>query len=504
MYTSGSTGQPKGVCVTHRNVMGLVKNANYAEMGEGEVFLQFAPASFDASTFEIWSCLLNGGRLVVFPAGTPSLREFGEFVNRAQVTTLFLTTGLFHQFVDTNVTGAGPVRQLLTGGDTLSPVHVNKAAEQLEGCLIVNCYGPTEATVMVCCYQVAPDRPANSVPIGRPITNSRVYVVSGTQPAGVGERGELFIGGTGLARGYHNRPDLTAERFLPDPFSGRPGARLYRTGDAARYSDAGVVEFLGRVDNQVKISGFRIEPGEVEAVLLQHPSVSAAAVLVKEFSSGDKRLVAYVVTGRESLAPTGEELKGYLRERLPAYMVPGALAFMSELPLTPNGKVDRRALPEPADLSAEGAPAFEPPRTQEEQLLADIWAHVLGVERVGRSDDFFALGGHSLLAIRVVSRVRQSFGVELSVRSLFESPTVKGLAEVVRAAKRADVEEASPVRLLDADAVPPLSYAQQRLWFLDQLTPGGAEYHIPFGVRLTGRLNVNALEQSCGEIVRRH
>jgi amino acid adenylation domain-containing protein len=506
MYTSGSTGEPKGVCVTHRNVLGLVKRADYAHLGPGEVFMQFAPASFDASTFEVWGCLLNGGRLVVFPPGMPSLRELGEFVNRAQITTMWLTSGLFNQLVDENVGRLGSLRQLLTGGDVVSRAHANRALEQLGDFRLINGYGPTESTTFACCHPIAEDRDATSVPIGRPISNRRVYVVSGSQPAGVGERGELYIGGAGLARGYHNRSDLTAERFLPDPFGARPGGRLYRTGDVARYTDDGVVEFLGRVDDQVKISGFRIEPGEVEAVLLRHPAVSAAAVLVKEFSAGDKRLAAYVVAGDGEQAPGGEELKGFVRERLPGYMTPSAVVFLSELPLTANGKVDRRALPDPAGLSAQVANAFEPPQTQEEQLLAAIWAQVLGAERVGRFEDFFALGGHSLLAIRIVSRVRESFGVELSVRSLFESPTVAGLAEVIRAAKRSGVAEeaAPPLRPLDAGVAPPLSYAQQRLWFLDQLTPGGAEYNIPFGLHLAGRLNVAACEQSCGEIVRRH
>ncbi|HEX8557985.1 MAG TPA: amino acid adenylation domain-containing protein, partial [Pyrinomonadaceae bacterium] len=505
MYTSGSTGEPKGVCVTHRNVMGLVKGADYAELGEGEVFLQFAPASFDASTFEIWACLLNGGRLVVFPAGTPSLRELGEFVNRAQVTTMWLTSGLFNQFVDESVGPLDSLRQLLTGGDVVSRPHVNRALEQFGDFRLINGYGPTESTTFACCHPVVEDQEAASVPIGRPISNRRVYVLSAGRPAGVGERGELYIGGAGLARGYHNRPELTAERFLPDPFATRPGQRLYRTGDLARYTDDGVVEFLGRADDQVKISGYRIEPGEIEAALLRHPSVAAAAVLVREFAPGDRRLAAYVVTGGDAHAPGAEELRGFLRERLPAYMVPGALAFLSELPLTANGKVDRRRLPDPAGLADGAASDFEPPRTQEEQLLAAIWTQVLGVERVGRSEDFFALGGHSLLAIRIVSRVRAAFRVELSVRSLFESPTVAGLAEAVRAAMRAGVEEAAPPPLpLSAPDDAPLSYAQQRLWFLDQLQPGGAEYNIPFGLRLTGGLNVAALEQSCGEIVRRH
>jgi amino acid adenylation domain-containing protein len=444
MYTSGSTGEPKGVCVTHRNVMGLVKGADYAELGEGEVFLQFAPASFDASTFEIWACLLNGGRLVVFPAGTPSLRELGEFVNRAQVTTLFLTTGLFHQFVDTNVTGAGAVRQLLTGGDTLSPAHVNKAVEQMEGCLVVNCYGPTEATVMVCCYQVGPDRPAASVPIGRPITNARVYVVSGSQPAGVGERGELYIGGAGLARGYHNRPDLTAERFLPDPFAARPGQRLYRTGDAARHLNQGVIQFLGRVDNQVKISGFRIEPGEVEAVLSQHPAVRDVMVMAREDTPGDKRLVAYVVAGaaaaegeapaaggEEAAPPTPEGLRAFLKDRVPEYMAPAAFVLLDALPLTANGKIDRGALPAPQFSLSRSGREYVAPRNELQQQLVDIWEELFKVHPIGLNDNFFELGGHSLMMIMLVARVEERLGKRVSMADLFADPTVEHLSKLI-------------------------------------------------------------------------
>jgi amino acid adenylation domain-containing protein len=445
MYTSGSTGEPKGVCVTHRNVLGLVKGADYAHLGPAEVFMQFAPASFDASTFEVWGCLLNGGRLVVFPPGMPSLRELGEFVNRAQITTLFLTTGLFHQYVDTNVTGAGAVRQLLTGGDTLSPAHVNKAAEQMEGCLIVNCYGPTEATVMVCCYQVAPDRPASSVPIGRPISNARVYVVSGSQPAGVGERGELYIGGAGLARGYHNRPDLTAERFLPDPFGARPGGRLYRTGDAARHLNQGLVQFLGRVDNQVKISGFRIEPGEVEAALSQHPSVGDVTVLAREDTPGDKRLVAYVVAraaeaapdgaaragDEEFTPPTAEELRAHLKDRVPEYALPSAFVMLDAMPLTANGKIDRGALPAPQLSLSRSGREYVAPRNGLQQQLVDIWEELFKVHPIGLTDNFFELGGHSLMMIMLVARVEERLGKRVTMADLFADPTVEHLSKLI-------------------------------------------------------------------------
>jgi len=504
MYTSGSTGTPKGVGITHRNVLRLVRGANYADLSSDEIFMQFAPVSFDASTFEIWGCLLNGARLMVFPPYLPSLSELGEFINRTQVTTLFLTTGLFHQFIDTNATSIGAVRQLLTGGETLSPVHLKKALEQIDDCRIVNCYGPTESTVMACCYQVERERPATSVPIGRPVSNTRLYVVNAMQPAGVDERGELFIGGDGLGRGYHNRPDLTAERFMPDPYGPQPGGRLYRTGDGARYLAHGALRFLGRVDDQIKISGFRIEPGEIETVLSEHPAVSKALVLAREAATGDRRLVAYFVTngGPET---SGEELKKYLQERLPSYMVPSAWVPLVELPLKPSGKVDRAALPDPDLTRLESTTSFQAPRTQTEEILAGIWERVLGVERIGRADDFFSLGGYSLLATRIISRIRESFQVELPVRSIFEWPTLAELAQRIEETMRSGrTVTLPPLQRLTGTAQLPLSYAQQRIWFLDQLMPHSNAYNIPVGFRVSGPLNVIALQQSLNETVQRH
>ncbi|HSE18766.1 MAG TPA: amino acid adenylation domain-containing protein [Pyrinomonadaceae bacterium] len=435
MYTSGSTGTPKGVGITHRNVAALVKNANYARFNSDEVFLQLAPASFDASTFEIWACLLNGARLVIYPSGTPSLSELGEFVSRTQVTTLFLTTGLFHQFVDTNVKGIGAVKQLLTGGDVLSPVHLNKAVDQIDDCLFVNCYGPTEATVMACAYQVGPNRPATSVPIGRPISNSRVYIVNGMQPAGVGERGELFIGGAGLGRGYHNRPDLTAERFVPDPYGPVPGARLYRTGDAARYLNQGLIQFLGRVDNQVKISGFRIEPGEIEMALCTHPDVTSALVLAREDTPGDKRLVAYVVAGSQP-APAPDDLRNYLRERVPEYMVPSAVMILDELPLTLHGKIDQNALPAPQFVSRSGR-EYVAPHNDLQQQLVDIWEELFKLHPIGITDNFFELGGHSLMMIMLVARIEERLGRRVAMAALFTDPTIEHLAELIGHGKEA-------------------------------------------------------------------
>ncbi|HEY6661266.1 MAG TPA: amino acid adenylation domain-containing protein, partial [Pyrinomonadaceae bacterium] len=501
MYTSGSTGTPKGVSITHRNVLRLVKNANYADLNANEVILQFAPISFDASTFEIWGCLLNGGRLVVFPPYMPSLAELSEFITDRGITTAWFTSGLFNQLVDANVQSLSSLRQILAGGEALSPAHVNKALGQLNGRLI-NGYGPTETTTFACCYDIQPNGERNSIPIGRPISNTSAYVLKGIQPAGIGERGELFIGGHGLGRGYHNQPDLTAERFVPDPY-GQPGARLYRTGDVVRYQKQGLIEFLGRVDSQIKLSGFRIELGEIEAALSQHPAVSTALVQMRETHSGDKALVAYVVPNG-GVPASHNELKNYLQERLPGYMVPGTWITLDTLPLTRTGKIDRLALPDPAVIH-DADIDFAPPRTQLEEVLAAIWERVMGLERVGRNANFFALGGHSLLATRIIARIRDSFQVELPLRAIFEAPTLAQLSEQIEAAMRAgDSLVVPPLVRRSATERLPLSFAQQRLWFLDQLMPGANIYNIPMGLRLTGKINVAALEQSFNEAIRRH
>ncbi|HYO58747.1 condensation domain-containing protein, partial [Archangium sp.] len=361
---------------------------------------------------------------------------------------------------------------------------------------------PTEVTICASiCDEVDEQRPT----IGRPLPTVELYVLDERlEPVPVGVLGELCIGGAGLARGYLGRPELTAERFLPNPFSGKPGARLYRTGDVARYLPNGELEFIGRRDEQVKIRGFRIELGEVEAVLLQHPAVSTAAVLVREDVPGNKRLVAYVVPEPEQDADA-VVLRALLKERLPEYMVPAAFVSLEALPLTPNGKVDRRALPAPEEIKGGAEASLVAPRTAIEEMVAGIWAQVLGLERVSADDNFFELGGHSLLVMQVLSRVREMFKVELPVRSLFGAPTVAGLARSIESAL------AGGPGLLAPSLVPvpregelPTSFAQYRLWFLEQLQPGGSTYNVPMVMRLQGRLDVAALERSLREVIRRH
>jgi amino acid adenylation domain-containing protein len=434
LFTSGSTGRPKGVAVTHRNVVRLVRETDYLSFGPEEVFLQFAPVSFDASTLEIWGPLLNGGQLAVFPPGPPDLRLLGEAVERYGVTSLWLTAGLFQQMIESHLPRLRNVRQLAAGGDVLSPGHVRRALAGLPGITLVNGYGPTEGTTFTCCHRIGGiggigGIGAGPIPIGRPISNTQVYVLDGSsRPVPVGVVGQLYAAGDGLARGYVGRPDLTAERFVPDPVSGAPGARLYATGDLARWLAGGEIEFLGRADQQVKIRGYRIELGEIEAVLAAHPEVETAVVLARDDMPGDRRLVAYVVPAPEQ-SPDVAELRGFLALRLPAYMVPAAFVLLPALPLTANGKVDRGALPAPG--LSQGAAEPVPPRTPLEREVAKIWREILGVESIGVEDNFWELGGHSLLATKVLSRLCDSLGLDLPLQSLFEAPTLAGFAQSI-------------------------------------------------------------------------
>ncbi len=450
MYTSGSTGTPKGVAVTHRNVVRLVRGADYAAMGPGETWMQFAPVSFDVATLEIWAPLLNGGRLVLVPGERASLADLAAAIERHGVTSAWLTSGLFQQMVDHQVEGLRPLRQLLAGGDAVSPAHARRVLEALPGLTLIDGYGPTEGTTFSCCHAMTATTDllhnGTSVPIGRPIANARGYVLdTAQQPVPRGVAGELCIGGEGLARGYLGRPELTAERFVPDPFAaetGVPGERLYRTGDRVRWmSRTGgaadeVLEFLGRMsadDGQVKIRGFRVEIGEIEAVLGEHPGVRQAAVLVRSDSAGSgrgKELVACVVPAAAVQPPGGGELQSFLRQRLPDPMVPPVWTFVDALPLTPNGKLDRRALamlaggvhPERAEPVA--------PRTPLEEQLVGACAEVLGLDprRVGVLDNFFDLGGHSLLATQLIAQLRQQWSLDVPLQLLFDADHLADLA----------------------------------------------------------------------------
>jgi amino acid adenylation domain-containing protein len=515
LYTSGTTGRPKGVAVPHRAVVRLVRGINYAGLGPGEVLLQAGPIAFDASTFEIWGALANGGRLVLYPGERPSPDELGAVIARHGVTTLWLTAGLFQQVVDAHPGGFGTVRQLLSGGDVLSPRHVRAALTALPGCTVINGYGPTEGTTFTCFHPMTDAAEVREpVPLGRPVANSAVYLLDAAlRPVPIGVPGELYAGGDGLARGYFGRPELTAERFVPDPLGDEPGGRLYATGDLARWLPGGQIEFLGRIDQQVKIRGFRIEPAEIEAVLGKHPEVAAAAVLVRRETDGEKRLVACVVP-RSAPPPSPGELRAFLKERLPEAMIPAAFVTVGALPLNANGKVDRRALDALAAASLEGgegraASSYMAPRTPVESAIAQIWQEVLGVDRVGVTDNFFDLGGHSLLVMRVLSRIRCALHVDLPAQTLFEAPTVAALAELVERAgvtqgRGGGTPQIEPAAREVWEGRLPLSSGQRRLWFFEALDPGSSVLNVPAPLRLTGRLSPAALTAALTEMVRRH
>jgi aspartate racemase len=442
MYTSGSSGQPKGVGVTHHNISRLVMNTNFVRIAADDVFLQLAPITFDASTFEIWGALLNGARLVLYsPDYMLDLSKLKSVIRQAEVSILWLTAGLFNSIVDADLHALAPIKQLLVGGDALSVSHVRRLMEGFSTCRVINGYGPTEGTTFSVCFPI-PNLFAieNTVPIGRPISNSTAYVLgSDCEPVPVGATGELYIGGAGLARGYFHRADLTAESFIPNLFSDC-GGRLYRTGDMVRYSGDGVLEFIGRVDSQVKVRGYRIELEEVEAALLLDPRIRQAAVVAQPDPRGDKRLVAYVVVERNG-EPDLKAIREDLSRRLPEYMVPSLFIAMDVLPLTLNGKVDRRALPA-FDTRSSRVTAH----SGLEGTVADIWAATLGVSAVGVNDDFFDLGGTSLALINVVAEMSKRFAISLDTSIVARGATVSALAEAVK--ERASISDPSSLECL--------------------------------------------------------
>jgi amino acid adenylation domain-containing protein len=445
MYTSGSTGVPKGVIVPHRAVIRLVLNTDYVRIDSTDCLAYCSNPAFDASTFEVWGALLNGARVLIVPQ--PLVLEPARFAARLTqhgVTVMFLTVGLFTQYLEVLAPVFARLKYLLTGGDVVEPRALQRVLERSAPEHLLNAYGPTECTTFTTTYRVdAIEESARSVPIGRPIANARIYILnSHGQPVPVGATGEIYIGGAGVARGYLNRPELTAERFLPDPFSADPEARIYKTGDLGRWRADGNVEFIGRNDAQVKIRGFRIELGEIEAQLARHPQVREVAVVARletadarSGAPGEKRLVAYLVPSGAH-APSVEALRAHAKETLPEYMVPSAFVTLEHLPLTPNGKLDRRALPAP-ELDAYAMREYEPPQGEVEEILAGIWQELLKVERIGRHDNFFELGGHSLLATQLVVRIRSALALEVPMRALFEHPSLRVLAAHVQALRQA-------------------------------------------------------------------
>ncbi len=514
IYTSGSTGRPKAVVMPHRAAVNLISYQIQSSGYEGRLrTLQFASLSFDVSFQEIFSTLCAGGSLVLLRDETR--RDAGELlrvITEQRVERLFLPfVALQHlaEEADREEHVPSSLRQVITAGEQLKITpHVARLFQRLNGCTLDNHYGPTEAHLATM-WRLEGDAGAWETlpPIGKPISNAQIYVLDDAlQPVPVGVTGELYIGGGQLARGYLNRPDQTAERFIPNPFDHYGGGRLYRTGDLARYSANGVLEYGGRRDLQVKVRGFRVEVGEIEAVLKQHGSVKQAVVTVREDGAGRKRLVAYIIAARTSIPPASAELRRHLKHKLPEYMIPSLFVRLDALPLTNSGKVDRRALPAPEPGQEEREEEYVAPRSVVEEMLASIWSEVLGGVKVGVNDNFFELGGHSLLATQVMSRVREAFGIEIALRSLFEQPTVEELAETIGGALRAGVEMPPRIgRAKRGGNMIPLSFAQQRLWFLDKLEQNSSFYNLSSTVRICGAtLDVSALEKSLREVTQRH
>jgi amino acid adenylation domain-containing protein len=506
IYTSGSTGKPKGVVITHRGICNRILWAQeFYCLTEKDRVLQKTPFSFDVSVWEFFWPLLAGAHLIVAQPG--SHRDSAYLVQtiaEQQITLMHLVTPMLRVFVEEQgLETCNCLRVVICGGEPLFFDVQDRFFAQLDAELH-NLYGPTEASVDVTFWPCERASDRQIIPIGRPIANTQIYIVdSQLQLAPVGLPGELYIGGVNLARGYLNRPELTAEKFIPNPFSDQPGARMYKTGDLARYLPDGNIDFLGRIDLQVKLRGFRIELGEIEAALTEYPPVRDAVVLLQELEPGDKRLVAYIVAHQEEALTIGE-LRLFLKGKLPDYMVPTDFILLDGLPLLPNGKVNRSTL-----LSLEAAkPELEAaalaPRCPIESALSGMWTDMLRLKRVGVHDSFFDLGGHSLLATQLVSRIRTTFQVELSLRSFFETPTIAGIAQCIETAHWTAEELPPPLTAGARPSSLPLSFAQQRLWFIDQLSPGNLAYNLAIAVRLVGPLNVPLFCRSLNEVVRRH
>jgi amino acid adenylation domain-containing protein/non-ribosomal peptide synthase protein (TIGR01720 family) len=507
IYTSGSTGRPKGVLNRHRGILNRLEwmQEAYGLDGSDRV-LQKTPSSFDVSVWEFfWPLMAGAGLVMARPGGHRDGSYLVDVIGRERVTTIHFVPSMLRAFLEEREVGScQSLKRVMVSGEALSPDLEERFHRLLEAELH-NLYGPTEAAVDVSWWNCRRGESKGRIPIGRPITNIRLYVLEREMEAvPVGVAGELEIGGVGLARGYQGAPSLTAERFVPDPHDGEPGGRLYRTGDLARWLPSGELEYLGRLDHQVKVRGFRIELGEVESVLEAHRGVKQAVVV----SGGEdrQRLIGYFVKEEGEEAPSSGELRRYLQGKLPEYMVPSVLVELSQLPLTPSGKVDRRRLPQPEGERPELSREYVAPRTALEEEVAGIWREVLGVDRVGIHDDFFELGGHSLLATQVVSRIRQRLQIELPLRELFEQPTVGNLARAVERVRGGDgiAASAAPIPRRPRGEAFPLSFAQERLWFLDQLVPNNPFYSVPVAVRLEGPLVIEAIEETLSEIVRRH
>ncbi len=510
IYTSGSTGLPKGAMIVHRgltNYLNWCLRAYPVKQGQGSPV--HSSLSFDLTVTSIYPALLCGQKVTLLPEklGVESLESVMKKemdFSLVKITPAHLIL-LNEQMNSVDV--AGRTHAFIIGGEILYSEHVNFWLEHAPDTALVNEYGPTETTVGCCVYTIpAGTKPQGAIPIGRPIDNTQLYVLDEyMQPVPIGVAGELYIGGAGVARGYLNQPELTVQKFIPSPFSSNPEERLYKTGDRARWLSEGNLEFLGRLDFQVKIRGYRVELGEIESVLEQRPEVGQVVVADRADANGMKRLVAYLTVnaGAQNENPIAE-LRSYLQRHLPDYMIPGAFVVLDELPLTPNGKIDRKALPDPDGAALVSSVEFAPLQTPTEQILAGIWIDLLRLQRVGRYDNFFELGGHSLMATQALARLRGTLGVEVSVRTLFEAPTLIELGAAIDLARKQVSQLPPPMLAVERTGDLPLSFAQQRLWFHDQIEGPNSTYNLYLPLRLSGPLNAAALESALNEIVQRH
>ncbi|MBK9146341.1 MAG: amino acid adenylation domain-containing protein [Flavobacteriales bacterium] len=454
MYTSGSTGMPKGVVVPHRAIVRLVREQNFVAFGPDLCWLQLSNISFDASTLEIWGALLNGGRLVLQAQQKPTLPEVCDTIQKHKVTSVWFTVGLFNMLVDEQLDRLRGLKHILTGGDVLSAPHVKKAFLALGPNVLINGYGPTENTTFTCCFPINSKASiTDSVPIGFPLNNTTVHVLDEQRnPVPVGRKGELYTGGDGVALGYWKRDDLTAEKFIDDPFSGKSGAKLYRTGDIVKWQADGSIAFIGRADGQVKIRGFRIELGEIENALNDLPGVKDKVVVARQVGPGEKQLACYVIPSEAHHGNQDDLLnivREHLRAKLPSYMVPTGFMVLNELPLTANGKIDRRALPAPSAQTSALKAEHVAPRNTIERALAALWGRVLNASDIGIHDDFFDLGGHSLIGIQLLGQVEQQFSKTLPLKSLFEAPTIAQFAELLKG--EGDAHEWKNLSLIQPD-----------------------------------------------------
>ncbi len=498
IYTSGSTGKPKGVQIPHKAVVNFLNSMKEKpRLTRQDTLLSVTTLSFDIAALEIFLPLIVGGKLVLVNREIASDgMKLAEAIDKSQASILQATPATWQMLLNAQWQGNKNLK-ILCGGESLSDGLAKKLLEK--GSSVWNMYGPTETTIWSLIHKV--EKVSRIIPIGRPINNTQVYILNRyLQPVSIGIPGELYIGGEGIAKGYLNRPDLTEERFISNPFN--PSETIYKTGDLARYLPNGTIECLGRIDYQVKIRGFRIELGEIETILDQYQKVEKSVIVAQEDGNNLKRLVGYLVPAKKE-TPTITELRSFLQQKLPDYMIPSAFVILQAFPLTPNGKIDRRALPKANVTRNNLEKPFIPPRNPTEEVVADIWFDILGVE-AGMDDNFFELGGHSLLATQVISRIRQTFGVELALRVIFESPTVGGLSDLIQQAINGNPATIPSIKPLSQRQNISLSFAQQRLWFLEQLEKGNTSYIIPSAVRIKGNINLNAVEWSINKIIQRH